>query len=108
MATTRLTMALAFLLVAGAAQAAPAPGQSTAGADQLNAAVRARPAGVTPPLPPGLAHTSLETRFARDATGAVGFLCGRGDSLDERAASSPLGSDPHGRFLGAKLSFAFH
>ena len=56
----------------------------------------------------GMARTSLDHRFdAKDATGALGFLCGRPDSLDERAASSAYGSDPHGRFLGAKLSFAF-
>lgn len=51
----------------------------------------------------GLARTSLDRRFGDDgATGSVGFLCGLQPSGDNRA-----GSDPHGRFVGAKLSFAF-
>ena len=55
-----------------------------------------------------MARTSIDHRFeGKDASGAFGFLCGRPDSLDERAAGSALGADPHGRFLGARLSLAF-
>ena len=56
----------------------------------------------------GMARTSFDGSLNRSgASGAFGFLCGRPDSLDDRAAASPLGSDPHGRFLGARLSLSF-
>ena len=54
----------------------------------------------------GIAQTSIERR-ADDATLSAGFLCGLKESADRSGAASALGSDPHGRFLGAKLSFAF-
>ena len=38
---------------------------------------------------------------------ALGFLCGIQDSAGRQGASAAFGSDPHGRFLGAKLSLAF-
>lgn len=51
----------------------------------------------------GLARTSLDRRFADEGvTGSLGFLCGLQPSGDSRA-----GSDPHGRFVGAKFSLAF-
>lgn len=54
------------------------------------------------PLAAGLAQTSIERRFAHDrASGAVGFLCGRDE---DHGASTPFGDDPHGRFVGARLS----
>jgi hypothetical protein len=108
----RLLIALAAAAVAGVAHAeaprldlTPAPKGEVA---TLNAAVLA-PDRQAHDLPqPGVAKTAVDRRFERQgATGAVGFLCGRPDSLDERASSQPLGSDPQGRFLGARLSFAF-
>jgi hypothetical protein len=74
----------------------------------LNAAVLA-PDRQSHALPqPGVARTAIDRRFDRDrASGALGFLCGRPDSLDERAKSQPLGSDPQGRFLGGRVSIAF-
>jgi hypothetical protein len=56
----------------------------------------------------GLARTSVERRFEdRAATASLGFLCGRQADPDARAGASAYGSDPHGRFLGAQLRFAF-
>ncbi len=95
-----------MILLVGAAAAvigAPAPAQTpalnlilasprTQAFDQANA-LRAA----------GLARTSLDGRIGdKGPTGSLGFLCGLQPSGDSRA-----GSDPHGRFLGAKLSFAF-
>lgn len=56
----------------------------------------------------GIARTSLDRRFAEDdAVGSVGFLCGLQPSHDFSGGASAYGSDPQGRFLGAKLSRAF-
>ena len=55
----------------------------------------------------GEARTSVDRRFARDGvTGSLGFLCGLQPRLDEHSGAA-YGIDPHGRFLGAKLSRAF-
>jgi hypothetical protein len=109
-------ISLPVALVGGAASAEPAamsrlvlvPAAKAADAAALNAAVLA-PDRQAHDLPqPGVAKTAVDRRFERQgATGAIGFLCGRPDSLDERASGQPLGSDPQGRFLGARLSFAF-
>ena len=108
-----LTIAFAAFALAGAARADALPrldlaAKPDASAAALNAAVMA-PDRQSHALPqPGIAKTAIEGQFARSsASGAVGFLCGRPDSLDERAASQPLGSDPQGRFLGARLAFHF-
>ncbi len=109
-----LPIALAVLALAGAARAATPDAaqklnfdQPAADAQALNAAVLAPDRQAHDRPPPGVAKTSIESRFEKGASGAIGFLCGRPDSLDERASSQPLGSDPQGRFLGARLSFAF-
>jgi len=55
----------------------------------------------------GVARTSVDHRFDRESlVGSVGFLCGLQPRLDESSGSA-FGLDPHGRFLGAKLSRAF-
>jgi hypothetical protein len=108
-----LLIALATTPLASAARAEPAPLNLSAPAKAadvtaLNAAVLApdRQSHVLPQA--GIARTSIDHRFDRaGASGALGFLCGRPDSLDERARSQAFGSDPHGRFLGARLSLAF-
>jgi hypothetical protein len=56
----------------------------------------------------GLAQTAVDHRFARkDLVGSVGFLCGLQPGANSDGAASALGVDPQGRFLGAKLSYAF-
>ena len=111
-----LPVLIAALAAGGAARAegqAPRllltpPTSPAADAQALNAAVLA-PDRQSHALPqPGVARTAIDRRFDRDrASGALGFLCGRPDSLDERAKSQPLGSDPEGRFLGGRFSIAF-
>jgi hypothetical protein len=54
----------------------------------------------------GLARTAVERR-AEDATLSAGFLCGLKETADRSGVAQARGADPHGRFLGAKLSFAF-
>ncbi len=55
------------------------------------------------------ARTAVEHRFSRrqDITGSLGFLCGLQPGHTEGGGAGAYGSDPHGRFVGAKLSFAF-
>jgi hypothetical protein len=52
----------------------------------------------------GLARTSVDRRLDDGVTGSLGFLCGIEPGF---AGNAITGSDPHGRFLGAKLSFGF-
>lgn len=55
------------------------------------------------------AKTAVEHRFSRrqDITGSLGFLCGLQPGHTESGGAGAYGTDPHGRFVGAKLSFAF-
>lgn len=56
----------------------------------------------------GLARTAVDGRLGReDMVGALGFLCGRPDNLNTDGAADLHGHDPHGRFVGARLSLAF-
>ncbi|MDZ4369962.1 MAG: hypothetical protein U1C74_00880 [Phenylobacterium sp.] len=56
----------------------------------------------------GLAKTSVDRRLGDDdMTGSLGFLCGIQPGADRGGAAAARGVDPHGRFLGAKLSLAF-
>jgi hypothetical protein len=60
------------------------------------------------PLPPGIARTAVERRSQNDGVvGSAGFLCGRDPIADGQGAAAMTGYDPHGRFIGAKLSFSF-
>ena len=57
--------------------------------------------------PEGVAQTSIERRFASErVTGSLGFLCGRPDNLSGSGGATVFGTDPHGRFVGARLSIA--
>lgn len=55
------------------------------------------------------ARTAVEHRFSRrdDITASVGFLCGLQPGHTEGGGAGAFGVDPHGRFVGGKLSFAF-
>lgn len=60
------------------------------------------------PLPAGIARTSIDHRFdADDAVGSFGYLCGLNPGQKMTGAAGAAGYDPMGKFLGAKLSFAF-
>ena len=55
------------------------------------------------------AKTAVDHRFTRreDVTGQFGFLCGLKPGHNESGGAAAYGVDPHGRFVGAKLSIAF-
>lgn len=56
----------------------------------------------------GVARTSVDRPVGRDGlTGSLGFLCGLQPHLNDTGAAQTYGVDPHGRFVGAKLSYAF-
>jgi hypothetical protein len=66
------------------------------------------------PTPPSAVEAAVLPRRSIDrplgsgrVTGSAGFLCGRQPGVKDSGAASAAGYDPHGRFLGAKLSFAF-
>jgi hypothetical protein len=60
------------------------------------------------PLPAGIAKTSVDHRFGDDeAVGSFGYLCGLNPGQKMTGAAGAAGYDPMGKFLGAKLSFAF-
>ena len=98
-------------LLAGAAQAQSVPQPLT---PFQNAAAPAPPMSRSATLTEakarqaaGFAKTSIEHRFDRsDVTGSFGFLCGLQPRLNEHIGAAN-GYDPHGRFIGAKLSRKF-
>ena len=56
----------------------------------------------------GVVKTAVDHQFTRDGlVGSVGFLCGLPPNPTDTGAATVRGNDPQGRFLGAKLSFAF-
>ncbi len=64
--------------------------------------------GQANPLPAGIARTSIDHRFEDDeATASLGYLCGLNPGQKMSGAAGAAGYDPMGKFLGAKLSFAF-
>jgi len=130
-----LPIAFAAALVAGAAQAQTASPLNLRAADFSNAPAAsvpvARPVGVAAPATVDLADpldplaaprrvagslnsevfatTAVARKFGKgdDVTGAFGLLCGRQPEHTESGGAAAYGSDPHGRFVGAKLSLAF-
>ncbi len=105
-------------LSAGAAQAQPAllsldpsvAKASTAQFSPLDLSVRGG-AGFTDAqaeaLRSGVAKTSVDQRFSQRLSASIGFLCDPHDALQYDRATAMPGADPQGKFLGAKLSFAF-
>lgn len=55
------------------------------------------------------ATTAVDRKFGKrdDLTGSLGLLCGRQPAHTESGGAAAYGTDPHGRFVGAKLSLAF-
>jgi hypothetical protein len=56
----------------------------------------------------GIAVTSVSRQVGTNATGFAGFICGLQPALGHSGASAAYGDDPHGRFVGAKLSVSFN
>jgi hypothetical protein len=133
--TLILPIAVAGLLSAGAAAAQSAtPALQSHMTDARPARAFSpipRPAGVAAPPTPDLADpldplaapklvtrsldsevfatTAVDRKFGKrdDLTGSLGLLCGRQPAHTENGSAAAYGSDPHGRFVGAKLSLAF-
>ncbi|HEY3950655.1 hypothetical protein [Phenylobacterium sp.] len=74
-------------------------------------APQARPKLVVDPLSDAVfAKTSVDRHFGKSESGltaSAGFLCGRQQGGGDTGGAAAYGVDPHGRFVGAKLSFAF-
>jgi hypothetical protein len=119
-----LLAAIAGAGIAAASAAQSAPLSAMTGADGLRQAVFRADAGapVTSPGPalslpydkaapivsPGVAQTAVDHHFSSGGlVGSAGFLCGLRPSVDNNGASTTTGYDPEGRFVGAKLSYAF-
>lgn len=110
-----LAVSTAFVLT-GAAQAgttlpvyppaAKAPNLSTPLNLKPVGPVELRYAQARPPLPRGVARTSVE-RKESGVTGSVGVLCGIQPSADNSGIGTARGYDNEGRFVGAKLGFSF-
>lgn len=57
---------------------------------------------------PGVARTSVDRKLAaEDVIGSLGFLCGLEPGAGDKGLAAARGYDPSGRFIGAKLRFAF-
>jgi len=112
----RIALALAAGLLAGAAQCQMAPRSF------ILTPVSPRPLDVSAPRTAAQAayeqaSAMRAAAFARTSvdrhlddgrlTGSFGFLCGLQPSRDITGGGQTYGVDPHGRFVGAKLSRAF-
>lgn len=102
--------ALAVLATGPAWAAEPAVGLkppapldlSTPAASFAPAYSRAPPARI-----PGVARTAIDRRLDDDAVGSIGFMCGLKPGAEKSGAAAAHGYDPTGRFVGARLRFAF-
>ena len=115
-----LALGAAFAATAGAASAQVAPqapvapvSVATAPQRPLDISLAGAALGLTDAeaealRKAGVVRTSLDHQFTRDGVvGQVGFLCGLPPNASDGGANAVRGYDPQGRFLGAKLSFAF-
>ncbi|HEX3366621.1 hypothetical protein [Phenylobacterium sp.] len=128
MKTTLIALALALALPAGAASAQPLdlrlPDPAAPAVALPIPAQAAKPMpDIANPLDPlarpalqsktldtaVFAKTAVETKLAgrSDLTGGLGFMCGLQPGHTESGGAAAYGSDPHGRFVGAKFSLAF-
>lgn len=122
-------LALALAL-AGAAQAQPTAAtpdlltahlKPSAGGSPLQSRLTDRPLDMSrhhafgvsyanpgPARIPGVARTSVDRKLAADdVIGSLGFLCGLEPGAGDKGLAAARGYDPSGRFVGAKLRFAF-
>jgi len=103
--------------LAGVMAMPAAAGTAQAQAEAMRQAVfrpSPRTAMIIPPARPevavrasGMARTSVDRRLESGLTASAGFLCGLHPGAERDGGAAASGFDPHGRFLGAKLSFAF-
>lgn len=77
-------------------------------ASRPDLSVPVRYANAPAQLPRGIAKTSVESRLAGDGpVASAGVLCGLKPSADYSGMGTARGYDNDGRFVGAKLAFAF-
>ena len=98
------------LLAAGAAHAEVAPAPSTPVIDLTVAktAVAVSYAQAAALQAAGIVQTSVDHKFSgQGLTGSLGFLCGLQPAYYHAGAADARGYDPEGKFVGAKLAFAF-
>ena len=103
----RIALATAVVLAATAGAAAAAP---VAARIDLTIQRPAKPLNLslaTPARGPIYPKTAVERRIGPDGVMGAGFLCGRDSAADYSGASGAYGDDPHGRFVGARLSRSF-
>ncbi|MBC7669424.1 MAG: hypothetical protein H7236_13475 [Gemmatimonadaceae bacterium] len=114
-ATLLVPIALGAALIASASQAqtvqsfavqTPAITQRSLDLASPRAAFPLRYSRAAPPLPPGVARTSVEAG-TDSVTGSAGLLCGLQPSADTSGAAMARGYDPDGKFVGAKLALRF-
>ncbi len=106
---------LMAVAAAGAAQAQSAPLKLDLAAAQSAASfdlsTTRSAAGLTDAeaeaLRTGVARTAVDHHFADRLTASLGFLCDPHAAMQYDSAAAMPGADPQGKFLGAKLSFAF-
>ena len=105
---------LMSVAAAGAAQAQSAPlkldlaaAQSAAPFDLSTRSAAGLTDAEAEALRTGVARTAVDHRFADRLTASLGFLCDPHASMQSGSAAAMPGADPQGKFLGAKLSFAF-
>jgi hypothetical protein len=55
----------------------------------------------------GMVQTSVDQHVGGDSIASFGFLCGRQAVYEHGGIADARGYDPMGKFVGAKLSFAF-
>lgn len=104
---TRLLLTAAVLAsLAGAAHAQTSLTTAVFASPALRVSIAPEIAQANALRQAGIAKTSVDHSFSRSATASLGFLCGLQPRADE-AIGSAHGFDSQGRFLGAKLSFAF-
>ena len=117
--TTRRFAAWTFFLTlaaaAGAAQGQTAPMNldlaALQGSAPLDLSSVRNPTALTDAqaaaLREGISRTAVDHQFADRLTGSLGFLCDPHPSMQFDGLAARPGADPQGKFLGAKLSFAF-
>jgi hypothetical protein len=104
----------ALALLPGAAAAAAVPPPSAAGSDNADLFSVARtPKGAAYAQAAalqaaGIVRTSVDQPVAgQSGVASFGFLCGLQPTYAPAGAADARGYDPEGKFVGAKLSFAF-
>jgi len=108
--TTLLAATGALIIFAGGAHAEIAPVQQTRvplAVPGSTTTFSAREAEAELVRAAVLPRRSVDRQLNARISGSAGFLCGLQEGQTDSGSAALAGHDPHGRFIGAKLSFAF-